>query len=412
MHWQVAEDRDRLPDEGPIAVSLDVSAVPDQPAGAGRYVVEIVRALGRLEGSDERLDLTLVARRGDRVRWGDLAPMARLVDPVPSARPVRLAYERLLLGSELGRLTPPVEVHHGPHYTLPGSLGTIGKVVTIHDLTFFDHPEWHERSKVPVFRDAIKRAARTADVLVFVSEATARRFGSLFRARGETVVAPHGVDPERFAPVPDGDDRYLASLGLGRSRPYVLHLGTIEPRKGLVELVAAFGELVSSKPDLDLVLAGIPGWGAAEIDRAIADRGLAARVHRLGWVPDEALPALLRSAAVVAYPSHEEGFGLPALEALACGARLVTTAGTAMSEMAGEAAWTAPPSPRGAGALAEVLARALGAEPDEVARRRALGLERARSHSWRSAAESHVAAYRLARSAAAERRPGRRRNPR
>lgn len=387
-----------------LAVSLDVSAVPEQPAGAGRYILEIAGQLGRRP----ELDLTLIARKGDSSRWRCLGAGARVLDPVPTRRPARLAYERSLMGPWIRRLRQPsIEVHHGPHYTMPGRTGPVATVVTIHDLTFVDHPEWHERSKVPVFRQAIRRAARVADAIVCVSELTAERLRVLLAPRGEVFVAPHGVDTGRFGPTdirPRGggrDAELLSAAGFDLSRRYVLHLGTIEPRKGIVELVEAFAVLARHDGDLDLVLAGLPGWGSGEVERAISASGLGGRIRRLGWVPDELVPALVRSAAVVAYPSYEEGFGLPALETLACGARLVTTAGTAMSEVAGGSAWTAVPHE--VASLAEALDRALRATPDEVAARRELGLERSAEYTWERAATVHVAAYRCALSRAGRR---------
>ena len=387
-------------DRPPLTVSLDVSAVPEHPAGAGRYVVELARALD----ASRQVALVIVSRAGDGSRWSELAPAAGLFEVVPRKRPLRLAYEQVRLGRRIRHLRPPVAVHHGPHYTLPGRLGPIATVATVHDMTFFDHPEWHERAKVPVFRRAIRLAAAKADVVVCVSEVTARRFRQLLSPRAEVFVAPHGVDLSRFAPSVDSpvdEAEVLAGCGLDPTRDYLLHLGTIEPRKGVPELVEAFARIAADRPCLDLVLAGTPGWGAVAADRAVEAHGLALRVHRLGWVADEAVPTLLRRAAAVVYPSYEEGFGLPALEAVACGARLVTTAGTAMAELAGEAAWTAPP--RDATALAEAIRQALDSGEAEWARRRAVGLARAREHTWQRAAARHIEAYGAARERAAGR---------
>ena len=171
----------------------------------------------------------------------------------------------------------------------------------------------------------------------------------------------------------------------------MLHVGTLEPRKGVGDLVAAFDELTRSAPTSRLVLAGLPGWGAAGVEAAIARSRAPERIRRLGYVADEAVPALMRRAAVVAYPSLEEGFGLPALEALACGAPLVTSSGTAMSEFAGPAAWTAAPGDRRG--LARALTAALGSDEAERARRRLAGTERASVFTWHRSARAHIAAY-------------------
>jgi glycosyltransferase involved in cell wall biosynthesis len=276
-------------------------------------------------------------------------------------------------------------------------------VVTIHDLTFIDHPEWHERAKVPVFRRAIRVAARRATALLCVSRRTAERLEELCDPAGRVFVVPHGVDVERFKPFVSGhDDRgtidgvdksdedILASLGV--REPYVLFLGTLEPRKAVPDLVAAFDIVAGQERELSLVLAGRPGWKAQEVDRQVAAAHHGDRVTRAGYVPDEAVPTLLRRAAVVAYPAMEEGFGLPALEALACGAPLVTTSGTVMAELAGNAALTVAPG--SVGDLADALGTTLRGEG--VAERRRLGLEIASRYSWEASADAHMHAYRWA----------------
>ncbi|MGH9042788.1 MAG: glycosyltransferase, partial [Acidimicrobiia bacterium] len=167
----------------------------------------------------------------------------------------------------------------------------------------------------------------------------------------------------------------------------------MEPRKAVPVLVEAFAALTRERPDLRLVLAGREGWGTEAVRAAVAASGVATRVVRVRWIPDGALPALLRQAAAVAYPSLEEGFGLPALEALACGAPLVTTAGSPMAELAGEAALAVPPG--NAGALTWALRRIL--DDTEVADRlRRSGPETAVTYTWEASAKAHLEAYRLA----------------
>jgi glycosyltransferase involved in cell wall biosynthesis len=287
-----------------------------------------------------------------------------------------------------------VDAHHAPHYTMPERCRT-PVVVTVHDLTFFDHPEWHERSKVLVFRRAIRVAARRAEVLVCVSAATAARLAELLRPRGTVVVVPHGVDTERFRPPAPADDQADESVlrRAGVRRPYVLFVGTQEPRKAIPDLVAAFDHVASSHKELSLVLAGGRGWGAAAVDAAVSRALNAERVVRTGYLDDDSVAVLMRRAEVVAYPALEEGFGLPALEALACATPLVTTSGSAMAEMAGDAALLV-----GAGdtsALAEAIEEAVRRGP-AVMTRVAAGLAVAASHTWEASARGHLDAYRLA----------------
>jgi glycosyltransferase involved in cell wall biosynthesis len=381
-----------------LRASLDVSAIPERPAGAGRYVIELVRQLAERD----ELDLMLLARRGDRSRWEAIGPAARTIDLVPSARALRLAYEQLRLGSEIRRLD--VDIHHGPHYTMPGRC-PVPAVVTIHDLTFFDRPELHERSKVLLFRRAIRQAAKRAAVLVCVSEVTASRLAELLEPRAPVIVAPHGIDHQRFAPTeptPGADAIALAALGLEPTASRIVSVGTLEPRKGVVTLLEAFERIAGLRPELELVFAGQRGWGLDEFDRRLAASPARERIRVLGYVDEATLPALLRHASVVAYASVDEGFGLPALEALACGAPLVTSQGSVMASLCGPAPWLV--DPLDPASLASGLEAALDASAAERSRRRAEGLERASGFSWQATAELHLEAYRVAAEAGGIRR--------
>jgi glycosyltransferase involved in cell wall biosynthesis len=388
-----------------LSLSLDVSAVPTRPVGAGRYTIDLATALS----ARDDITLTVWARRGDASRWRDLgvAPASTTVRArAPERRPARLAWEQARLPSLLR--AESVDVHHGPHYTMP-ERARVPCVVTIHDLTFLDHPEWHERSKVVVFRRAIGVAARRADAIVCVSGRTAQRLGELCAPTGRVFVVPHGVDHDRFRPAGDvGSDAELLGR-LGVRPPYVLFVGTLEPRKAVPDLVAAFDRVAADRTELSLVLAGQPGWGSEAVGSAIRRARVGDRIVATGYVPDDAVPVLLRHAAVAAYPSLEEGFGLPALEALACGTPLVTTSGTAMAEVsAGSALLVTPGSvPELADALGDVLD---GGAPVESRRR--LGLEVAARHTWAESAADHLATYRWAARRTESSSPGPRGAPR
>ena len=382
------------PDPGGLRVSLDVSAVPVRPVGAGHYILQLARQLaGRPD-----IDLVLSARSSDRNRWAPFVPPDRLLAAAPDARPLRLVWEQFRLGPLVS--STGAAVHHGPHYTMPRRSG-LPAVVTIHDLSFFDAPSWHERSKVEVFRRAITRAARDAAVVVCPSATTAEALARWCEVRADVVVAPHGVDAERFRPVepfPGSDAARLGAIDsrLTSDRPLLVFVGTIEPRKDVATLVEAFSAVAARHPDALLVLAGGRGWGADDVDAAITVSGLGRRIVRTGYVGDEDIPALLRSATAVVYPSLYEGFGLPALEALACGAPLVTTRGTAMEEVAGDSALLVPTA--SPGLLAEVLDSVLGGtggDRDATARRRR-GFEVVAAHTWERSAALHVGAYRTA----------------
>jgi glycosyltransferase involved in cell wall biosynthesis len=351
------------------------------------YTCRLAEAVDRLG----ECELHLLARRGDSDRWQRLAPGATVHAGVPAARPARLAWEQLRAPALATRLG--IDVWHGPHYTVPLRL-TVPAVTTIHDLTFFDHPEWHERAKVLFFRRMIPASAERAAAIVAVSGATARAVEEVLEPEAPVLTIAHGVDHHRFRPAAPGDAADLAVLDpLGVRPPYIAFVGTIEPRKAVPTLVEAFARLAGGHPGLRLVLAGADGWGTEEAREAIAASGVATRIVRVRWAPEEALPALLRQAAAVAYSSYEEGFGLPALEALACGAPLVTSAESPMAEIAGPAALLVPPG--NAGALAWALERVL-TDPAVAARLRDEGPKSAAPYTWEASARLHLDAYRLA----------------
>lgn len=202
--------------EQPLSLSLDVSAVPLKLGGAGYYTVALVNELA----TRADVDLHLVARRDDVARWSPIGNVA-VTGAVPSSRPARLVFEQLRFPPLLRSLG--VAVHHAPHYTMP-ERASIPCVVTIHDCTFFDHPEWHVRSKAAFFRRAIRRAALHASAVVCVSEVTAERLHANCNVRAPVVVAPHGVDHVRFSelePVAGADaaavevsgDPYRSTIG-------------------------------------------------------------------------------------------------------------------------------------------------------------------------------------------------------
>ncbi len=371
-----------------MLVSIDASAVPPEAGGVGRYVAGLLGAL------DKRDDVSLVvlAGAGDSRRWAQAAPTASIEARAPKSVPTRLAWEQVAMPRLLGRLDPAV--HHGTHYTFP-LLEKTPLVVTIHDLTFVEHPEWHSRTKVVFFGNAIKAAARRAAALVCVSRTTADKLTALFKPSGQVIVAPHGVDAVRFRPAEDpGSPDAEALRLLGVSVPYVLYFGTVEPRKDVPTLVRAFGRISGTHPTLSLVIAG-GSWATEEkrLRDAIAATAHPERIKRLGFVSDDDVPPLLRQAAAVVYPSIEEGFGLPALEALACGAPTITTRGSAMEEFAAGAALMFDSGDDAT--LAELIHQLVIGDPTFDARR-AEGLVRAASNTWEASAERHMVAYRLA----------------
>jgi glycosyltransferase involved in cell wall biosynthesis len=367
-----------------LRVLLDATAVPADRGGVGRYVDSLLPELDALG-----CRLVVAAQRRDAGAVAALAPHAEVL-PAPrraAGRPARLAWEQTGLPALVRRAR--VDVVHSPHYTMPLASG-IPSVVTFHDATFFSDPGLHLAAKARFFRSWIRLSARRCAVGIADSHATldelARHAGA---DPGRFVVAHLGVDHARFRPAGTAAQAAVREvLGLGE-QPYVAFLGTLEPRKNLPALVRGFAQAVAGRPDPPaLVLAGGRGWDD-ELDGALAEVRPHAQVVVPGYLPLELLAAYLSAAAVVAYPSLGEGFGLPVLEAMACGAPVLTTRLLALPEVGGDSvAYTEPD----AGSIAQALGRLL----DDAQEREQLGragLARAAGFTWRACAERHLEAY-------------------
>lgn len=370
-----------------LRVLVDATAVPPDRGGVGRYVDAVLPALAALG-----VDLVVAAQRRDAAGLAALVPAATVV-PVPPAverRPVRLAWEQTALPALVRRVR--ADVLHSPHYTMPNLTGT-PVVVTLHDATFFSHPELHSPVKARFFRAATRQAVRRAAGLVVPSEATAREVRRF--AGGDPLqfhVAHHGVDAAVFRPSADDEvARVRRGLGLG-DRPYVAFLGTLEPRKNVPALVRGWARAVAARPDPPaLVLAGGRGWDE-EVEPTVAAVAPGLTVLRPGYLPLDDLAPFLAGAEVVAYPSLGEGFGLPVLEAMACGAAVLTTRELSLPEVGGDAVAYCGTEDA---SIAEELSRLL----DDPERRRSLAAaarERAGRFTWEAAARVHLRAFEAA----------------
>jgi glycosyltransferase involved in cell wall biosynthesis len=365
-------------------VLVDATAVPADRGGVGRYVDGLIAALDEADA-----DLAIVCQRADADRYGRSAPSARIVaGPAPIAhRPARLAWEQT--GLPLVAQQVQADVIHSPHYTLPLRAGR-PVVVTLHDATFFTEPELHTAVKGSFFRSAIRTAIRRAARCIVPSKATRDEMIRVVEADPTKLdVAYHGVDQAMFH-VPSEAEiaRVRGRLGL-LDNGYVAFLGMLEPRKNVPALVRAWVRACADRPQPPaLVLGGAAGWDE-EVDAAVAEVPSHLRCLRPGYLPIRDLPGFLGGAEIVAYPSHGEGFGLPVLEAMACGSAVLTTPRLSLPEVGGDAvAYTEPD--------VESIAAALGSLLDDPDRRRRLGeagLARSREFTWAASAEAHLASY-------------------
>jgi glycosyltransferase involved in cell wall biosynthesis len=363
-----------------LRVAADVTPLLTPKTGIGVFVNGLLTHLG------ERDDLQLT---GYAVTWRGRKRLAGAVPPgvavagdsiVPmAARPLHQAWMRLdhpLVDRWIGRQ----DVVWGTNYVVPPTRAR-GQLVSVYDLTPVRFPQLaneHTRTFPQLVQRALRRGAWVHTMSEYV--------------RGE-IVDHFGADPERvrvvgggILPTPPGPGEPGQALAGGDR--YVLALGTVEPRKDLPTLVAAFDALAPHDPDLRLVIAGADGWGAEALAGTIARAHHRERIVRLGWVGEEQRRALMRGAAVYAYPSIYEGFGLPPLEAMTAGVPVVATRTGSLPEVCGDGADLVPVGD--ADALAAALARVLAddAHRAELTRR---GRAVAGRHTWPTAAEQFSA---------------------
>ncbi|MCW2884306.1 MAG: hypothetical protein QOE54_1470 [Streptosporangiaceae bacterium] len=363
---------------------MDATAAPADRGALVRYVDGLIAAL-HAAGAD----LAVACQRPDEERYATLAPSARVVAG-PAAithRSARQAWEQYglpYIAKQVG-----ADVLHSPYYTVPLSPG-LPTVVTIHDVTYFTDPDVHEPGKATYIRSATRTAARRATRLIVPSRFTRDEIIRLLHVDTDRVdVAHHGVDHQVFhRPREDERTRVSDRLGL-HGDPYLAFLGTVEPRKNVPNLIRGWVAAAVELPDPPaLVLAGAGGRDD-DIDEALGDVPEGLRVIRPGYLSWSSLPGFFGGATVVALPSVCEGFGLPVLEAMACGAPVLTTRCASLPEVGGDAVAYTEPDPAG---IAEVLGELI-ADP---ARRQKLGdAAHVRSYefSWEASAEAHMAAF-------------------
>jgi len=356
-------------------IAIDATGVPGELTGAGRYAAALAGALARLE---QRPAIEVLTTPRARAHFEHVCSGWSTSVAAPSARPLRLLAQEYWVGALARR--HGARVFHGLHYQLPQVRG-MRFVVTVHDVTLLVHPEWHDRTKVLYFRHAIRNALRRADAIIVPSRFTRDRLVELTRTQIPVYVVYHGVEG-----VPQRDHR------LGSPGPRtILALGTIEPRKNLVRVLKAFDVVAAEEPDLVLQIVGRRGWGLAEFDATLAGLRHRDRVAVLGFVEDAQLSALLARATALVYPSLEEGFGLPVLEALAAGLHVVTSLNSVMEEVAGGYATLVEPT--SVSSIAEGLRRAVReARPPSTIEAQ---IAWATSFTWERAARSTLEIYRM-----------------
>lgn len=293
----------------------------------------------------------------------------------------RVLWEQGRLPVEAMRLG--VDLLHGLAFALP-MLSPIPAVVTVPDMSYLLFPHYHARGRRLYLNLATRLAVAKARAVVAISECTKRDVCRLLGVSEAKVAVTHlGVDEQFAPPLPEERAAFLEKVGL---KHYIYYQGTLEPRKHLLTLVEAFALLRRSGwREHKLVLGGAPGWGYQRIYEAVEREGLAEDVVFLGYVPPEESPRWYGGADLFVYPSAYEGFGLPPLEAMACGTPVVTSDASSLPEVVGNAGLMVRPGD--ARALMEAMLRLLS-DPALRSELSAKGLARARRFSWTATAKA------------------------
>ncbi len=365
-------------------VAVDVTPLLGLRTGIGRVVAEILDALRGLEAAPRLIPYTLSWRA--REHRDQVPPETRFV-PIPARvlLPTWARYDT----PRIDRWLQPAQVVHTTNYLTPPS--RLPTLVSIYDCSFVRYPELctpEVRAMVPIVRRAVRRGATLHTTSEFVANEIEEIFGPGLRASGRLVVVPLGIP----AVGTDAEMPELVEERVG-GEPYVLAIGTLEPRKNLSHLVAAFGLVAQTHSEVRLVIAGPDGPARPDVDAAIGrlDPDAATRVVLAGPVSDAGRNALLERAALIAYPSIYEGFGFPALEAMTVGVPVVAARAGAIPEVAGDAALLVEATDEAE--LADAMTRVLTDDNlrDELVAR---GRDRVREFSWEDTARGLAACYR------------------
>ncbi len=359
-----------------LRIAYETTTVVPRRSGIGRVVEQLAYALDRTARVGDEL---YVLTNGEPLERLKSAPRRGPLRPTPLW--MQMAVPRVAREERF-------DLFHFTNSTAPVNF-TAPYVTTIHDLSLMRMPEMHPLRRRAYQRTLLKSSAARARLVITISQASAHDLQEYLGVPTEKIVVTHVAADDRFhAPVDaEAIERVAARYAL--DGPYLLYVGTIEPRKNLVRLIDAFE---SARVDgVTLVLAGGIGWMAADVARRANGYAGRGRIRMLGYVDDDELPALYRAAQAVVYPSLWEGFGLPVLEAMTVGAPVIASRIPAITEVAGQAALLVDPS-----STEEIGAAIAQVVSDSALRARlsADGLERSRLFDWDHAAQATWQVYR------------------
>lgn len=375
-----------------MRIAIDYTPAVRQGAGIGRLTRHLVRELVHL-GPEHEFTLFVAGRlsptSAERLGW---PANVRLQDTAIPERWLTILWHRLRVGLPIEAFLGRCDLFHATDFVLHPTRAPA--LLTVHDLSFLRFPECAHPNLRRYLQEVVPRSLARAARILADSHATKEDLVGLLGVPAEEIAVVYGGIEPRFSPETDAgaEGRLLARYPI-LERPYILSVGTLEPRKNYVRLMQAYHRLHAVAPDVpDLVIAGGKGWLYEDIFRTWEALGLTEKVHFLGFVEEALLPALYRRAALFAFPSLYEGFGFPPLEAMASGVPVIASNASSLPEVVGDAGLLV--DPMDVDALADAMRRGLedAAVRADLRRR---GLARAAEFTWRRAGEELLQQYRI-----------------
>ncbi len=368
-----------------MRIGIDFTSATRERAGIGRYARELIRALSRADRENEYI--LFVPRDADaELLHYDWSPNFSIRRAPLTERWLARLWHRARVPLFIETFIGTVDVFYSPDFLLPPTRARRA-LVTVHDLSYVRVPECFPAPLLHYLNRAVPRALARADLMLADAASTQRDLMDVYRVPAEKIRVLYSAADARFrAPISESD-RARARKNLQLDAPYVLAVGTLQPRKNYVRLMRAFAQLLTNYElritNLNLLIVGGKGWLYNEIFETVEQFNLRDRVRITDFVSDADLPALYAMAEAFVYPSLYEGFGIPILEAMSAGTPVISSNTSSMPEAGGDAALYV--DPRDWDALADALARVLK-DAALRAKLRALGLEQAKKFSWDKAA--------------------------
>ncbi|MBK7895803.1 MAG: glycosyltransferase family 1 protein [Candidatus Promineifilaceae bacterium] len=374
-----------------MIIGIDVTSALTQGGGIGRYTRELVQALATV---DEQNSYRLFSAKPPvQLPVPEPLPQTKNFNHQPAPLDERWLYRlwyRLRLPLPVQWVTGQLDLFHSPDFVLPPVNGRIPTLLTVHDLSFVHYPHVFPAQLVSYLNQVVPWSIGRATHILADSEATRQDLLKIWQVPDDKVTVLYSGVHERFQPVADvGMVTAVRQKYHLQNFPYILSVGTLQPRKNYQMLIRAFAPLADNLPH-HLVISGGKGWLYDEMLAEVERQGLTGRVHFIGFVDDADLPTLYSAADLFVFPSLYEGFGLPLLEAMGCGTAVLTSNSSSLPEVAGAAAHQLAPQdqPAWTATMQQLLTNhALRAQMVQA------GQAQARHFSWQKSAEQLLAIY-------------------